>query len=126
MIKSGFKVYNILPLNPIAMVGKFGLSKVFTAIKEGAKNTYLLDAIKDSNNNGDEAEAPTNLLNIVGTFQVISTLALNTLMGTFKPFARFCVEMHVSSPTPTNNQQDELVVNLKESNLELDYLIIPS
>jgi hypothetical protein len=34
--------------------------------------------------------------------------------------------MPCSPPTPTNNQQDELVVNLEDSNLELDYLIIQS
>jgi hypothetical protein len=36
------------------------------------------------------------------------------------------VEMPISSPTPTKSQQDELMVNLKDSNLELDDLIIPS
>jgi hypothetical protein len=34
--------------------------------------------------------------------------------------------MRVSPPTPTSNQQDELVVNLEDSNLELYYLIIPT
>jgi hypothetical protein len=31
-----------------------------------------------------------------------------------------------SPPAPTNYQQDEVVVNLEDSNLELDDLIIPS
>jgi hypothetical protein len=31
-----------------------------------------------------------------------------------------------SAPAPTNYQQDELVVNLEDSNLELDDLTIPS
>jgi hypothetical protein len=35
------------------------------------------------------------------------------------------VEMPLSPPTPTNNQQDELVVNLEDSNLKFDDLTIP-
>jgi len=34
--------------------------------------------------------------------------------------------MPLSPPTPTNNQQDELVVNLKDSNPKLDDPTIPS
>jgi hypothetical protein len=33
---------------------------------------------------------------------------------------------HSILPTPTNNQQDELMVNSEDSNLELDDLTIPS
>jgi len=36
------------------------------------------------------------------------------------------VEMPHSLATPTNNQQNELVVNLEDSNLELDDLTIPN
>jgi hypothetical protein len=51
------------------MVGKFGPSEVFTITKEeGAKNTYQLDAIENSNNSGNEVETTINLLNIAGTF----------------------------------------------------------
>jgi len=35
------------------------------------------------------------------------------------------VEMPLNHPTPTNNQQDELVVNLEDSNCELNGLTIP-
>jgi len=35
------------------------------------------------------------------------------------------VEMPLNPPTPTNNQQDELVVNFENSNPKLDGLTIP-
>jgi hypothetical protein len=63
-------------------------------------------------------------LNIVSTFQTIPTPAPTTLISPFEPFVCFHVEMPLSPPTPTNNQQDELVVNLEDSNLELDDLTI--
>jgi hypothetical protein len=47
-------------------------------------------------------------------------------MGPFEPSPRFYVETSPNPPTPTNNQQDDLVVNLEDSNLELDDLIIPN
>jgi hypothetical protein len=47
-------------------------------------------------------------------------------MGPFEPSPCFYVETSPNPPTPTNNQQDDLVVNLEDSNLELDDLIIPS
>jgi hypothetical protein len=34
--------------------------------------------------------------------------------------------MPFNPPTPTNNQQNELMVNLEDSNLELDDLTIPT
>jgi len=41
IIKLGFKVCRIGPLNLVAMVGKFGLSEVFIAIEKArAKNAY--------------------------------------------------------------------------------------
>jgi hypothetical protein len=50
-IKLRFKVCRIWPLNPIAMVGKFGPNKVFITTKEeGEKNAYQSDATKDSYN----------------------------------------------------------------------------
>ncbi len=40
-IKSRFRVCGIWPLNPIAMVGKFGRNEVFTTVeKEGVENSY--------------------------------------------------------------------------------------
>lgn len=37
----------------------------------------------------------------------------------------YYVEMPRSPPTPINNQQDELMVNLEDSNLKLDDITIP-
>ncbi len=109
------------------MVGKFGPNKVFTTIEEeGEKNTYQSDAAKDFNNNRDQAKTSIDLLNIVGTFQAIFAPAPIAPTSPFKPYVRFYAEMPLNPPTPTNNQQDELVVNLEDSNLELDDLIIPS
>jgi len=65
-------------------------------------------------------------LNIVGTFQAVFGPTPTTSMGPFEPSPRFYVETSPNPPTPTNNQQDDLVVNLEDSNLELDDLIIPS
>jgi hypothetical protein len=65
-------------------------------------------------------------LNIVGAFQAILELAPIASTSPSEPSICFYVEMLVSPPTPTNNQQDELVVNLEDSNLELNDLTIPS
>jgi len=65
-------------------------------------------------------------LNIVSTFQAIFGPTPTISMGPFEPSPRFYVETSPNPPTPTNNQQDDLVVNLEDSNLELDDLIIPS
>jgi hypothetical protein len=43
-----------------------------------------------------------------------------------KPSIHFYVEMPHNLATPTNNQQDELMVNLEDSNLELYDLTIPN
>jgi len=77
-------------------------------------------------NNGDEAEVTIHLLKIVSTFQAIPTRAPTTSISPFKPFTCFHVEMPLSPLTPTNNQQDELVVSLEDSNLELDDLTVSS
>ncbi len=79
-----------------------------------------------SRKNGDEAEVIIDLLNIVRIFQAIPTLAPTTSISPFEPFIHFYVEMPHNPPTSTNNQQDELVVSLEDSNLELDDLTIPS
>jgi hypothetical protein len=68
----------------------------------------------------------TNLLNIVSIFQAIPTLAPITSTSPFKPSIHFYVEMPHSLATSTNSQQDELVVNLEDSNLELYDLTIPN
>jgi len=80
---------------------------------------------KDSRNNEGEAKATIDLLNIVGNFQIVPTPTPNTSTSPSKPFVHFYVEMPLSPPTPTNNQQDELVVNLEDSNLKFDDLTIP-
>jgi hypothetical protein len=108
------------------MVGKFGPSEVFIVVeKEGAINAYQLDAT-DSNNNRDEIEATINLLNIASIFQAILNLVPTTSTNAFEPIVCFYVEMPQNPTTPTNNQQDELVVNLDDCSLELNVLIIPS
>jgi hypothetical protein len=68
----------------------------------------------------------TNLLNIANTFQVIPTPALMTSTSPFKPSFFFYVEMPHNLATRRNSQQDELVVNLEDSNLELNDLTIPN
>jgi hypothetical protein len=109
------------------MVGKFGPSEVFTIVEEeGAENAYQSNATINSNNNGDEVEVAIDLLNIAGTFQAIFTPTPSTLVGPFELSPRFYVEMPPNPPTPTNNQQDDLAVNLEDSNLELDDIAIPS
>jgi hypothetical protein len=65
-------------------------------------------------------------LNIVGVFQVILELAPIASTSPYEPSVCFYVEMPISPPTPINNQKDELMVNLEDSNLELDDLTIPS
>jgi len=65
-------------------------------------------------------------LNIVGTFQIISSVVPTTSMGPFEPFTNFYVEIPLNLPTPMDNQQDELMVNLEDSNLELYDLNIPN
>jgi len=65
-------------------------------------------------------------LNIVGTFQAIFAPTPMTSVGPFEPFPHFYVEMPPDPPISTNNQQDDLMVNLEDSNLELDGLIIPN
>jgi hypothetical protein len=117
----------IWPLNIIALVLKIGPSEVFSIIEEEeSENAYQPYAIEDSSNNGDEVEVATNLLNIVGTFQIIYSLVPTTLMGPFEPSTHFYVEIPLNPPTPIDNQQNELMVNLENSNLELDDLNIPS
>ncbi len=126
-IKLGFKVCGIWPLNSIAMVGKFGPNKVFIIIEEErAKNAYQSSAIENSNNSRDQAKVAIHLLNIVGVFQVILELAPIASTSPYEPSVCFYVEMPISPPTPINNQKDELMVNLEDSNLELDDLTIPS
>jgi len=66
------------------------------------------------------------LLNIISIFEAIPTPIPPTSTSPFEPSIRFHVEMPHSAPAPTNYQQDELVVNLEDSNLELDDLTIPS
>jgi hypothetical protein len=94
--------------------------------RRGAKNAYQSDVTKDFSNSGDEAEVAIDLLNIAGNFQVVPTPTPTTSTSPSKPFARFYVEMPFSPPTPTNNQQDELMVNLEDSNPKLDDLTIPT
>jgi hypothetical protein len=65
-------------------------------------------------------------LNVVGIFQAILALVPIASTSPSKPSVCFYVEMPLSLPTPTNNQQDELMVILEDSNLELNDLIIPS
>jgi hypothetical protein len=66
------------------------------------------------------------LLNIGSIFQAIFAPTPTTTLGPVENFAHFYVEMPLSPPTPTNNQQDELMVNLEDSNGELDDPTIPS
>ncbi len=68
----------------------------------------------------------TNLLNIVSIFQAIPTLVPMTSTSPSKPSIHFYVEMPHNLATPTNSQQDELMVNLEDSNLELYDLTIPN
>jgi hypothetical protein len=65
-------------------------------------------------------------LNITSIFQTISNPAPTTSTNAFKLDICFYMEMPQSPTTPTNNQQDELVVNLDNCNPESDVLIIPS
>jgi hypothetical protein len=65
-------------------------------------------------------------LNIVGIFQVVPNLASTTSTNPSKLVVHFYVQMPQSLATPTNNQQNELMVNLNDYSLELDVLIIPS
>jgi hypothetical protein len=86
------------------MVGKFSPNEVFITTKEkGSENAYQLDATKDSNNSGDEVEATSDLLNIVGIFQVILAPIRTTSTSPFEPFTHFYVEMPHILATPTNN-----------------------
>jgi hypothetical protein len=108
------------------MVGKFGPNEVFIVTKEeGVENAYYLDATNFGNNE-DELKVVTNLLNIIGTFQVVPNLVPTTSTSPFKLVVCFYVEMPQSLATPINNQQNELVVNLDDYNLELIVLTIPS
>ncbi len=65
-------------------------------------------------------------MNIVNIFQEIPTLAPMTSTSPSKPSIHFYVEMPHSLATLTNNQQNELTVNLEDSNLELYDLTIPN
>jgi len=56
------------------------------------------------------------LLNITNTFQAILNLAPTTSTNAFEFVVHFYVEMPQSPTTQTNNQQDELVVNLDDYN----------
>jgi nitrate reductase NapE component len=59
-IKFGFRVYEIWPLNSIAMVTKFGPSEVFTIVEEeDLGNSNHLDTTMQTNNSEDEIKAPT-------------------------------------------------------------------
>jgi hypothetical protein len=71
------------------------------------------------NKSRDEAKTTIDLLNIVSIFQAILDLIPTTSTNTFEPSSHFYVEMPQIFATPTNNQQDELVVNLEDYNLEL-------
>jgi len=55
-------------------------------------------------------------LNITNTFQAILNLAPTTSTNAFEFVVHFYVEMPQSPTTQTNNQQDELVVNLDDYN----------
>jgi Zn-dependent membrane protease YugP len=70
--------------------------------KEGVKNAYQSYATKNSSNSGDEVEVATNLLNIVGSFQIIFAPTPTTLMGPFEP-STFYVEIPLNPPTPIDN-----------------------
>jgi len=108
------------------MFGKFVLSEVFTIIKEeGAENAYQSNATNFSNS-GDKVEVAIDLLNITNIFQAILNLAPTTSTNASEPDIFFYVEMPQSPTTPTNNQQNELVVNLDDSSPKLNVLIIPS
>ncbi len=66
-IKFGFRVYEIWPLNSIAMAIKF---EVFTIVEEeDLGNSNHLDKTLQTNNSEDEVKAPTELLNIARTFK---------------------------------------------------------
>jgi hypothetical protein len=90
------------------------------------QNAYQSNAIKKSSNIGNEAEAAINLLNIASNFQIVPTPTPTTSTSPSEPFVHFYVEMPLNPLAPTNNQQDELMVNLEDSNPKLDDLIIPS
>jgi hypothetical protein len=57
-------------------------------------------------------------LNIVNIFQIVFNLAPTKSTNTFELATHFYVEMPQSPTTPTNNQQDELLVNLDNYSLE--------
>jgi hypothetical protein len=108
------------------MGGKFGSNEVFTIVEEKrVENPYQSNAT-DYGNNGNEAKTATDLFNIRRIFQAVLNPTTTTSTNASKPIARFYVEMPQSPTTPTNNQQDELVVNLNDCNLELNVLTMPS
>jgi hypothetical protein len=57
---------------------------------------------KNSSKSGNEVEVATNLLNIVGNFQIIFAPAPTTLVGPFEP-SSFYVEIPLNPPTPIDN-----------------------
>ncbi len=60
------------------------------------------------------------MLNIVSIFQAVLDPIPTTSTSPFEPSSHFYVEMPQSFATPTNNKQDELVVNLEDYNLEFN------
>jgi hypothetical protein len=76
---------------------------VFSIAKEeGIENAYQSYATKNSNKNGNEVEVATNLLNIVGNFQIIFAFAPTILVGPFEP-SSFYVKIPLKAPTPIDN-----------------------
>jgi len=99
------------------MAIKFGPSKVFNAIEEkDPRNSYHSYTTMQTNDNENEVETTTNLLNIARTFQGVTMVTPTKTKCPSSPTPHYYVKMSCSPTTPTTNPK--LVVNLEDPCLE--------
>ncbi len=95
------------------MAGKFGPNEVFIiAEEEDPINLYHSNTIMQTNDNEDEVEVATKLLNIARTFQGVSIIIPTRAECPSSPTPCYYLELPCNLTTLATNPK--LVVNLKD------------